>query len=73
MKVLKFLSAVLLAGLALASVGLAQANTYPSKPVHIIVPYPAGGSGDLLASAETPRLITKYDYIRTRIKARIRS
>ncbi|MBL0422426.1 tripartite tricarboxylate transporter substrate binding protein [Ramlibacter sp. AW1] len=56
MKALKFLSAVLLAGLALASVGLAQANTYPSKPVHIIVPYPAGGSGDLLARLVASRL-----------------
>lgn len=25
------------------------ANTYPSKPIKIIVPYPAGGAGDILA------------------------
>lgn len=56
MKAFKSLRAVLLAGLAAASVGLVQANTYPSKPVHIIVPYPAGGSGDFLARLIGTRL-----------------
>ena len=43
-------SAALVAVLALSS--LAAAQSYPSKPVHIIVPYPAGGVADLL-----PRLV----------------
>jgi len=34
-----------LAGVALA----AQAQNYPSKPIRIIVPYPAGGTSDILA------------------------
>ncbi|MDE2377652.1 tripartite tricarboxylate transporter substrate binding protein [Bradyrhizobium sp.] len=36
------------AGLLLAST-LAQAETFPSKPVHILVPYAAGGAVDVLA------------------------
>jgi tripartite-type tricarboxylate transporter receptor subunit TctC len=36
------------AGLLLASAG-AQADNFPSKPVHILVPYAAGGAVDVLA------------------------
>jgi tripartite-type tricarboxylate transporter receptor subunit TctC len=36
------------AGLLLASAA-AQAETFPSKPVHILVPYAAGGAVDVLA------------------------
>ena len=35
--------------LALATLASAPAQDFPSKPVRIIVPYAAGGSGDLLA------------------------
>jgi tripartite-type tricarboxylate transporter receptor subunit TctC len=35
--------------LALAPVGGAKAQDFPSKPVRFVVPYAAGGSGDLLA------------------------
>ena len=35
--------------LALASLASAAAQEFPSKPVRFIVPYAAGGSGDLLA------------------------
>jgi tripartite-type tricarboxylate transporter receptor subunit TctC len=40
--------ASLLAGV-LAAAGLAQAQSYPSKPVRILVPYAAGGTTDLVA------------------------
>src|SRR6185436_16246425 len=40
------------AGVALA----AQAQNYPSKPIRIIVPYPAGGTSDILARSIGQRL-----------------
>ena len=40
--------ALLLAGLLLASGG-AFAQTYPTKPVNLMVPYPAGGLSDIIA------------------------
>lgn len=39
----RIVSAALLAGL----VAVAHAQTFPSKPVHIIVPFPPGGAADL--------------------------
>jgi len=44
-----------LAGLALAGVGHAFALDYPTRPVHLIVGYPAGGTTDILA-----RLVGQY-------------
>jgi len=41
---------VLLASGALATVGLpAMAQSFPSKPIKLIVPYPPGGSSDIIA------------------------
>lgn len=56
MKPFRFLGALVLAIVAAPVVGLAQPNAYPSKPVHIVVPYPAGGSGDFLARLIGTRL-----------------
>ena len=41
-------SLALIAGLLLAT-GLARAESYPSKPVNLMVPYPAGGPSDAVA------------------------
>jgi tripartite-type tricarboxylate transporter receptor subunit TctC len=42
--------------LALALASAAQAQTYPSKPIRIIVPYAAGGTSDILARQVGPKL-----------------
>jgi tripartite-type tricarboxylate transporter receptor subunit TctC len=45
-------------GLALAA--SAQAQEYPTKPIRIIVPYPAGGSADLLPRIFAEKLNAKW-------------
>ena len=47
---------VLLAGLILAASLAAQAQSWPSKPVRMIVPYPPGGSTDVTARALADKL-----------------
>ncbi len=39
------------AGATVAAPAMAQADKWPSKPVRIIVPYPPGGSSDIIARA----------------------
>jgi tripartite-type tricarboxylate transporter receptor subunit TctC len=41
---------------ALGMVGAAQAQTYPSKPIRFIVPFPAGGATDAAARTIQPKL-----------------
>ena len=51
------LSALLKGFVAIASVvglGLAQAQTWPSKPISLVVPYPAGGPSDFFARKVQP-------------------
>ncbi len=40
--------------LAALGAGQVQAQAYPSKPIHIIVPYDAGGSSDVIVRAMAP-------------------
>ncbi len=47
---------VLLAGLILVASLAAQAQSWPSKPVRMIVPYPPGGSTDVTARALADKL-----------------
>lgn len=42
--------------LGLATAALAQGAAFPSKPIRIIVPYPAGGATDVAARMVGPRL-----------------
>jgi tripartite-type tricarboxylate transporter receptor subunit TctC len=46
--------------IALGAVTGAQAQTWPSKPVTLVVPFPAGGSTDSIARAIGPKLTTAY-------------
>src|SRR5689334_1958515 len=52
------LAALLCAGWALHDAGPAQAQAYPSKPIKMVVPFPAGGSVDVLARVIADKLGT---------------
>src|SRR3974390_2497368 len=52
MRMLSRLSVLALMGLALP----AHAQTYPSGPVHMIVAYAPGGTGDVVARTVAPKL-----------------
>lgn len=51
MKTLFTRTAGILAGVVLSTAALAQTPSFPSKPVSLMVPYPAGGVSDLIARA----------------------
>lgn len=51
---------LLVAVLACALGAAAQAQTYPSKPIRLIVPYAAGGTSDILARQIGPKLTESW-------------
>src|SRR5436305_7578833 len=53
---LRIVYAMVLALVIATAPALAGADSYPTKPIHIIVPYPAGGTHDILARTIGQRL-----------------
>ncbi|GAB2460333.1 tripartite tricarboxylate transporter substrate binding protein [Comamonas humi] len=53
----KMIAAVAVA--ALAACGMAQAQTYPSKPVTVVVPFSPGGAADIMARSLAERMAAK--------------
>jgi tripartite-type tricarboxylate transporter receptor subunit TctC len=57
----KFLRALTLSALGLVlGTTLSQAQTYPNKPVRVVVPFPAGGIVDILTRAVTEKVATNW-------------
>src|SRR5438477_13064336 len=54
---MRFLAAVALAALLAAAV---HAQEWPAKPVRIVVPFPAGGSADLMPRIVAEKLSEKW-------------
>jgi tripartite-type tricarboxylate transporter receptor subunit TctC len=53
---MKFLTASALSACLAMGASLAQAQTWPLKPITIVVPFPAGGTTDVLARAVSSKL-----------------
>ena len=54
----KFFAAALMASLGIAGASQAQ-DTYPNKPIRVVVPFPAGGATDILTRAITEEMSKK--------------
>ena len=52
--------AALVSGSLLLSVTPLHAQTYPAKPVRVVVPFPAGGIVDILTRAVTEKIATNW-------------
>ena len=49
-----------IAALALSAATIALAQTYPAKPLRLIVPFPAGGGSDVIGRILAQRLTDRF-------------
>jgi len=59
---MKFISTCLVAATAIAAAWPAAAQTYPERPIRIVVPFPAGGGTDSLTRLIANAATTKYGW-----------
>ena len=57
----RYVAAATFAFAALTTAGQALAQAYPSRPVRIVVPYPAGGPADVLVRGLGQKLSELWD------------
>jgi tripartite-type tricarboxylate transporter receptor subunit TctC len=58
---MKLLHAFLLSTAALLSAGASHAQNFPTRPIRLVVPFPAGGATDIFARAVSQRLGEKLN------------
>lgn len=60
---LLIVSGVLVAQVQAQTPAKAESYSYPSKPIHLIVPFPPGGGSDILARLITSKLTEKHKWV----------
>ncbi len=62
MKKVRLMASAKLAITIAGCFGVAHAQLYPSKPIRLVVPFPAGGGGDILARVIGPAMVEGLGY-----------
>ena len=59
MKIWKFVMALMVMSLV-SNLAIAQAQTYPDKPIRLVVPFPPGGPADLIARVISEKMSAQF-------------